>query len=68
MNNNKQQQNLGKKASGASIQSVQQQNANYGAEFSTENAAQQAANAAQAGAKKAQAAANAQNYSQNTQE
>lgn len=65
MNNNK-QQNLGKKASGASIQSVQQQNANFGAEFSTENAANQTAQAA----KKSQAAANAQNAqnSQNAQE
>ncbi|CAM4337764.1 hypothetical protein [Bacillus manliponensis] len=65
MNNNK-QQNHGKQASGASIQSVQQQNANFGTEFSTENAAHQAAQAA----KKSQASANAQNAqgSQNAQE
>nr|WP_245592177.1 gamma-type small acid-soluble spore protein [Ectobacillus panaciterrae] len=65
MMNNKQQAN--KTASGTSIQHVKQQNASYGAEFSTETDAQSVNQAnAKAEAKKAQASGNFQ--SQNPQQ
>jgi small acid-soluble spore protein E (minor gamma-type SASP) len=56
------QQGYNKTASGTSVQHVKQQNANYGAEFSTETDVQSVKQAnAKAEAKKAQASGQAQN-------